>query len=45
MKISVLFVINALMLELTWGEFVSQEITDVPQFRSEYSASSSGAGP
>lgn len=45
MKISVLFVINALMLELTWGEFVSQEIKDVPPFRSEYSASSSGAGP
>ncbi|PNF42794.1 hypothetical protein B7P43_G13621 [Cryptotermes secundus] len=45
MCISVLFLINALMLQMTWGEFVSQESKDVPPFRSEYSASSSGAGP
>jgi hypothetical protein len=45
MKISVLFVINVLMLELKWGEVVSPEITDVPAYRSGYSTSSSGAEP
>jgi hypothetical protein len=45
MKISVLFVIIVLMLELKCGELVSPEITDMPAFRSEYSASSSGAEP
>jgi hypothetical protein len=45
MKISVLFVINMLMLELKCGQLVSPEITEVPAFNSEYSASSSVAEP